>query len=91
MTKPNATKALMDVAQAMFDWEESVLAAETHSSLSDLDLNEIKDFRRKLLRKSRAQTEALIFEWTKTGVLTRRQHVLLCRYHYQGGPNLNDE
>lgn len=60
------------------------LEHEVHPVLSREELAQIAEFREKLQYKSIAETERLIFEWTKTGKLTLKQHVLLVRYHYQG-------
>lgn len=60
------------------------LSTEVHPVLTAKELDEIREFREKLAYQKTADCERLIYEWTRSGKLSKRQHVLLVRYYYQG-------
>jgi uncharacterized membrane protein len=87
MSKSNQvlTKSeIKDVDAAWHRREEYQLAAETHPDLSADELTKIKEYRRKFMYKSRAKIEDMIYEWSKTNVISKKEHSLLCRYLYRG-------
>ena len=54
---------------------------EIHSVLNKKELEYIKPFTDKLYPKPTVQIMPQIFEWVKTGVINKRQFVLLIQYH----------
>ncbi len=64
--------------------EELLLENETHPDLSTEELKKIKQYRRKFMYCTHAKMQDMIYEWTKTNVITKKEHSLLCRYFYRG-------
>lgn len=59
------------------------LKNEVHPALNAQQMRSIGQHRAKLAYKSQDESERLLYEWTKTGKLTRLEHTLLCRYVFQ--------
>jgi hypothetical protein len=70
------------MGQALFDWQNHILDNEHSNHLTDRELMSIKELRRKLMHRSVNEIDGLIFEWVKTGAITKREHTLLCKYHF---------
>lgn len=68
----------MDELDETFD----TIKNEVHHILTSKEMDEIFEFRAKLAYKSLDQTYKLLYEWTKTGHITFRQHHLLAIYIY---------
>lgn len=57
---------------------------EVHPVLSKQEMDEIAVYRQQFAYKTVARSEQMLYDWTRTGKITQREHVLLSKYLYQG-------
>lgn len=57
---------------------------EVHSVLNKQEMSDITAYRVQLAYKTPEESEKMLYDWTKAGKISRREHSLLCKYIYQG-------